>query len=161
MKSPLNLNLKKLFFSLLLPFLAGFVGSIFTFSGISTWYSTLKKPSFSPPNFVFGPVWTFLYFLMGISFYLILKTEDGKEKNEAVRIFIIQLILNSFWSIGFFGLKNPLFGAFIIISLWLTLILMIIKFYRLNKIAGLINLPYIFWVSFATILNLSVYALNI
>jgi len=161
MKSPLNLNLKKLFLSLLLPFLAGFVGSIFTFSSIPTWYSTLKKPSFSPPNFVFGPVWTFLYFLMGISFYLILKTKGGKEKNEAVRIFIIQLILNSFWSIGFFGLKNPLLGAFIIIALWLTLILMIIKFYRLNKIAGLINLPYIFWVSFATILNLSVYALNL
>jgi len=161
MKSSLNLNLKKLFFSLLLPFLAGFVGSVFTFSSIPTWYSTLKKPSFSPPNFVFGPVWTFLYFLMGISFYLILKTEGGKEKNEAVRIFIIQLILNSFWSIGFFGLKNPLLGAFIIISLWFTLILMVIKFYRLNKIAGLINLPYIFWVSFATILNLSVYALNL
>jgi tryptophan-rich sensory protein len=155
-----GLNLKRLFLSLFLPFTAGFIGSVFTFPAISSWYEGLKKPSFSPPNFVFGPVWTILYLLMGVSFYLILQNKENKGKKEAVYIFIIQLFLNTSWSISFFGLKNPLLGAFVIIALWFLIVLMIIKFYRINKISGLLNIPYLIWVSFASVLNIAVYALN-
>lgn len=154
-------KLQKLFLSLLLPFLAGFLGSIFTFPAISTWYTSLNKPSFSPPNFVFGPVWTFLYFLMGISFYLVLISKDVKRKKEATYIFIFQLVLNSLWSFTFFGLKNILLASFLIIVLWFTLVVMIANFYRLNKFAGFLNLPYILWVSFASALNFAIYALNL
>lgn len=156
-----NINFKKLFVSLFFPFLAGFIGLVFTFPSIFTWYASLNKPSFSLPNFVFGPVWTTLYFLMGVSFYLVLENKDGQKKKEAIYIFAFQLALNSLWSIAFFGLKNPLLSSFIIIALWFAIVLMIVKFYRINKVAGFLNLPYLFWVSFASVLNFAIYALNL
>ncbi len=156
------MKVKVLFFSLFGAFLAGAIGSLFTFPAIPVWYESLKKPSFSPPNFVFGPVWTMLYMLMGISFYLVLsKTKDKKLKKDLVLIYTIQLILNTFWSIAFFGLRSPFLGAVVIVSLWFAIVVMIIKFFRVLPLAGALNLPYLLWVSFAGYLNFWVYYLNL
>ena len=133
---------------------AGVIGTIFTIESIPTWYATLNKPFFSPPNFVFGPVWTTLYFLMGLSLYLVWKNR------KIQKWFWIQLILNSVWSIIFFGLKNPLLGFIGIIFLWTSIVLTIKSFYKFNKTAAYLLIPYICWVSFATILNLSIVILN-
>ena len=151
----------KLLIAIIICNLAGAIGSIFTFSSVSTWYTTLIKPEFNPPNWVFGPVWTTLYILMGISLYLIWKKyEEGKNANPALTIFSIQLILNALWSILFFGLQSPLYGLIGIIPLWIAIALMIVKFYPLSRNAALLQIPYLLWVSFATILNASIWMLN-
>ncbi|OGM08312.1 TspO protein [Candidatus Woesebacteria bacterium RBG_13_36_22] len=140
---------------------AGIIGSVFTFSSIPTWYASLNKPVFSPPNWIFGPVWTILYALMGISAYLIWeKGIKNKEAISALKLFIIQLILNSLWSILFFGLHSPALAFFEIIILWVFIVLTVIRFYRLVKAAGYLLLPYLFWVTFASFLNLSIILLN-
>lgn len=151
----------KLIVSFLLPFLAGAIGSAFTLSKIPTWYGTLVKPYFSPPNWLFGPVWTFLYLVMGISFYLVIKNGIlGKEVKVAIIIFLIQLVFNALWSIIFFGLKNPFLAFGVIIVLWFLIVINIFKFYSINKVSGLILIPYLLWVSFASVLNYSIYLLN-
>ncbi len=145
---------------------AGIIGSFFTTPAIGGWYKELNKPLFSPPNWVFAPVWTLLYFLMGISLYLIRTKEIriGKEirqKTVALMIFEIQLILNMAWSFLFFGLKNPLLAFAEIIILWISILLCIIHFYKIDKKAAYILLPYIFWVSYAATLNFSLWRLNL
>lgn len=147
--------------SLSLPFLAGSIGSYFTFPAINSWYKTLEKPFFSPPNWVFGPVWTLLYIFMGISLYLIY-TRDTKDiaKSKGLKVFLIQLALNSLWSIAFFGLKSPLTALGIILVLWVLILLTIKYFMKINKAAGWLLIPYLAWVSFATILNSSIVVLN-
>lgn len=151
-------NYSKLFLSLLLCLSVGFLGSIFTVSAIPTWYATLHKPFFSPPNWVFGPVWTTLYILMALAFYLI--WQKGVKNQAAIFFFMIQLFLNFLWSILFFWLHSPLLGLIGIVFLWLMIFLTIKSFLKINKAAGLLLLPYLFWVSFASILNLAVYLLN-
>ncbi len=133
---------------------AGILGSFFTVSAIPTWYQTLNKPSFSPPNWIFGSVWTILYFLMGISLYLVW------TKRTVPTVFWIQLILNALWSIIFFGMRNPTLALVDIVALWIAIVLTIKSFYRINKLAGKLLIPYLLWVSFATILNLSIVLLN-
>lgn len=133
------------------------IGSFFTFDSISSWYSTLNKPFFSPPNWVFGPVWTTLYILIGISAYLAYKSKASKL---AMAVFAIQLILNTLWSIIFFGLKNPALAFVEIILLWLSILYMIKLFYSANKLSAYLLIPYILWVSFASILNLAIWLLN-
>lgn len=155
-------SFKKLLISLLLPQLAGFLGSFFTRPAISSWYTFLKKPSFSPPNWVFGPAWITLYFLMGISIYLIW-TSSSKEKTESKKIFVlfwIHLLVNALWSLVFFGLKSPAGALVNIIILWVLIIILIIKFWRINKWASYLLIPYFFWVTFASILNYSIWFLN-
>ncbi len=152
-------NLPLLIFTVLLSEGAGILGSFFTFSSIPTWYTTLVKPSFSPPNFVFGPVWTALYALMGISLYLVW-TSKAKSKQYAIKLFFIQLGLNTFWSIIFFGLKNPGLAFIEIIALWVAILLTIKAFQKISKKASYLLYPYFAWVSFATILNFSIWALN-
>ncbi len=140
---------------------AGFVGSIFTSASIPTWYMSLEKPSFNPPNWLFAPVWTMLFILMGISAFLVWR--DGlSEPNVkiALIIFIIQLILNTFWSVAFFGLRSPIAGLIVIIILWITILLTILSFAKVSMAAGILLIPYILWVSFASILNASIYVLN-
>ncbi len=155
-------NFKVPFLSFLGPFLAGAIGSLFTFPAIPVWYESLNKPSFSPPNFVFGPVWTTLYILMGISFYFAISKAKGKiVRKDLVLIYVIQLVLNTFWSIVFFGLRNPFLGAVVIVSLWLAIVAMIIKFFRVLPLAGILNVPYLLWVSFASYLNFWIYYLNL
>jgi translocator protein len=149
----------KIIFSLLISFSAGAIGSIFTFSSIPTWYASLNKPLFNPPNFIFGPAWTMLYIIIGISLFLVWNN-NKENKKFSIIIFSIQLLLNALWSIVFFGLKNPLAAMFIIVGLFVSIIITIIKFYKINKIAGLILIPYLLWVSFASILNYYIIILN-
>lgn len=140
---------------------AGLIGSFFTTPQIFSWYSTLVKPSFNPPNWVFGPVWTLLYVLMGISLYLVWQgSGEAKLKQAAIVAFVGQLILNIFWSICFFGFQQPFLALIEIIVLALNIILTIYLFSRLNKKAAYLLIPYILWVSFAAVLNFAIWYLN-
>ncbi len=140
---------------------AGLVGSIFTLPAISVWYPTLTKPWFNPPAWIFGPVWTLLYFLMGISLYLVWqKGIKKKDIKAAVELFLLQLIFNVGWSIIFFGLHS-LPGALIeIIFMWLLIVETSFTFYKIDKLAGKLLLPYLAWVSFASILSYYIWLLN-
>jgi len=154
-------KLIKLIVAVVLCQLAGIIGSIFTVSAINGWYSTIEKPLFNPPNWIFAPVWTTLFLLMGISLYLI--WEKGIQKKEiktAVSVFGLQLALNVLWSVLFFGLKNPFFAFIEIILLWVTILATTILFYRISKKAGLLLIPYLLWVTFAAFLNYSIWMLN-
>lgn len=140
---------------------AGLVGSFFTAPAINNWYATLARPEFAPPNWVFGPVWTTLYLLMGVAAFLV--WQKGTRRTEvrvALGIFLLQLVLNTLWSILFFGLQSP-GGAFIeIIFLWLAIAATIGAFARVSKPAAWLLAPYIAWVSFAAYLNYALWVLN-
>lgn len=156
-----KINYIKLIASIIICNAAGFIGSIFTFSAIPNWYQTLIKPDFNPPNWIFGPVWTTLYILMGVSLYLIWnKGIKTKYEKTAIGIFSIQLVLNAIWSILFFGLKSPLYAFIEIIFLWIFIVLSIIYFYKISKPASYLLIPYICWVSFASVLNYFILILN-
>lgn len=142
-------------------FLAAGIGSVFTTSAIDTWYTTLQKPVFSPPNWIFGPVWTLLYLMMGISLYIFWNTKtNAKERRQGLSLFFVQLALNVLWSILFFGLKSPIAALIGIILLWLAIFLTTKNFLQISKAAGWLLIPYIAWVSFAAVLNLSIVILN-
>lgn len=149
----------KLIISILIPFLASAIGSLFTASSVSTWYVELQKPSFNPPNWVFGPVWTLLYLLMGVALYLVW-AEKAKNKKPAFIAFGIQMSLNALWSVLFFGLQNPLLAFIEIIFLWISILATTIFFYRISKRAAYLLIPYILWVSFAAVLNFAIFYLN-
>lgn len=134
---------------------AGLVGSLFTIYSATTWYSALVKPFFNPPSRIFGPVWTALYFLMGVSLYLVW----GKQKTD-LKWFWVQLMLNTLWSIIFFGLRSPLLAFFEITLLWISIFQTIKAFKKVNKISAYLLLPYLLWVGFAVLLNLSIVLLN-
>ncbi|CAN5173218.1 TspO/MBR family protein [soil metagenome] len=134
---------------------AGIIGSFFTVNSVNTWYSTLNKPFFNPPSWLFGPVWTILYLMMGISLYLI-----WEKKKVDLKWFWIQLVLNSLWSILFFGLKNPGLAFLEIILLWGAIFLTIRGFWKYKRLSAYLLIPYLLWVTFATILNLSIVLLN-
>jgi translocator protein len=121
---------------------------------------TLNKPSLNPPNYIFAPVWTILYTLMGISLYIVLKKAKEADKFKLVGIFILQLILNFFWSIIFFKLHHLGIALIEILMMWASIVAMLILFYKTSKLASLMNIPYLLWVSFATILNYSICILN-
>ncbi len=140
---------------------AGVVGSIFTVGSIPTWYQTLVKPSFNPPNWIFGPVWTTLYALMGISVYRIWRLGMHREKvRDAVVLFCMHLVLNAVWSPVFFGARNIPIAFAIIAIMWLTLIALIFRFERLDKVSAYMLTPYLAWISFAMILNYNLWILN-
>lgn len=153
-------DILKLLASIGICLLAGVVGSIFTVSAIPGWYAGLAKPSFAPPNWVFAPVWTTLYVLMGTSLFLVWRKGFNKKTKSAISIFGIQLALNVLWSLAFFGLKSPIAGFVVIIALWAAIAATIIKFIKIEKPAGLLLTPYIVWVSIAALLNLSIVLLN-
>lgn len=138
---------------------AGLFGTIFTFDAIPTWYADLNKPSFSPPNWLFGPVWTTLYTLMGIAVYLVWRKRSEASK-RAVKVFLLQLALNAAWTPAFFGLQNPLLGLFVIVPLLITIIWTSKLFWKESRLTGILMLPYIAWVSFASVLNFSLWYLN-
>lgn len=140
---------------------AGIVGSIFTASKIPTWYKGLMKPALNPPSWVFGPVWTTLYLLMGIALYIIWKKGLSTEGVKfALTIFAVQLILNALWSIVFFNMENLGLALINIVLMWLSILWTIVLFYRLSPTAGLLLIPYILWVSFASYLNYAIWTLN-
>ena len=145
----------KLIISIIVCELAGIIGSFFTTPAVRTWYPTLSKPSFNPPSWLFAPVWTTLFLLMGIAMFLV-----WKKDKRGLSIFFVQLFFNMLWSIMFFGLKSPLLGFMVIIILWVLILITIIKFFKISKPAGWLLIPYILWVSFATILNLAILIIN-
>lgn len=154
-------NTLKLVVSVLVCLATGAVGSVFTISSIPTWYVHLNKPTFSPPNFLFAPVWTTLYILMAIAFFLIWKKGTKTKKiRDALFLFGIQLALNFVWTPVFFGLKNVGLAFVIIVAMWIYILKTIFAFAKINKIASYLLYPYLAWVSFASILNLSVWLLN-
>jgi len=156
-----SMNYKRLIISLALPQLAGIVGSLFTTSAIPTWYAGLEKPSFSPPNWLFGPVWIILYILMGSSVYLVWqKIEENKKVRGALWLFWIHLVFNATWSIIFFGLRNPGLAFLNIITIWLLIIVLIIKFWKFSYWSSYLLIPYLLWVSFASGLNYFIWRLN-
>ena len=150
----------KLALCITVPLLIGGISGFATATSINDWYVSINKPSFNPPNYLFGPVWTTLYILMGISFFMILQSPANEFRKKAVTIFCIQLFLNFWWSFIFF--KFQLLGlAFIeIILIWISIITMITLFYKINKTASLLQIPYLLWVSFASVLNGSIWFLN-
>jgi translocator protein len=151
-------NILKFLITIIISELAGIVGAIFTTPSIPSWYSTLTKPALTPPAWVFGPVWTILFALMGIAAFLVWRNGwNKKEVKVALAIFIFQLILNTFWSIIFFGSHDPATAFIEIIALWLAIIVTIIEFHRVSKWAAYLLLPYIIWVSFAAYLNFSIW----
>jgi len=154
-----KINFTKLVIALIIPQAAGLLGSLATAPNITGWYASLVKSSFNPPNWIFGPVWTFLFLLMGIALYLVW-TNKNKNKQTAYLFFSLQLVFNIIWSVLFFGLHNPLSAFVEIIFLWILILLNIIYFYKINKTAGWLLLPYILWVSFAAALNFSIWQLN-
>jgi tryptophan-rich sensory protein len=156
-----KINYFKLLASVLLCQFAGVIGSVFTASSLTDWYSLLEKPVFNPPSWVFFPVWTLLYTLMGISLYIVWEKglHDRKVK-IGLLIFGIQLVLNIFWSFLFFGLRSPYYGFVEIIFLWLAILLTIVQFRKISKTASYLLIPYILWVSFAALLNYNLWTLN-
>lgn len=165
--------------------LAGIIGSFFTMPAIKTWYNSLNRPEIAPSNWIFGPVWTFLFFLMGVSLYLVwekgwkVKVSEKEKKRKtwnifskklwtgswreenAVMIFGLQLVLNVWWSVLFFGLESPDLAFFEIIMLWFAILYTIINFYRISKPAAYLLIPYFLWVSFAAFLNYSFWMINL
>lgn len=154
-------NIAALIISISLPFLAGLIGSIATYPSIPTWYAGLNKPFFNPPNWIFGPVWTMLYIFMGIAaFFVWQKRKENKDVIFALAIFALQLALNSSWSIVFFGMHQIFWAYLIIIALWAAILFCWGEFYLISKPAGWLFVPYVLWVSFATVLNGSIWMLN-
>lgn len=154
-------NLLKLVISILITEGAGIVGAIFTTRALRTWYPALKKPSFDPPNSVFAPVWTTLFALIGISLFLVWrKGVDKPGVKPALTIFGVQLGLNVLWSLLFFGLKSPFYALIDIAFLWAAILATIIAFFPLSILASVLLIPYLLWVSFAAVLNYSIWQLN-
>ncbi len=155
-----NFNWVKLVVSVLFTVGIGSLGGIFTISEIPGWYAGLQKPSFNPPNWLFGPVWTILYLLMGISFYLIWKQPVSTLRNVGLTLFVIQFILNFFWSILFFN-QHLIATAFLeMVFMWIFILLTIIWFAKLSPTAAWLLVPYLCWVSFATVLTAAIWKLN-
>ncbi|MBP6022090.1 TspO/MBR family protein [Ferruginibacter sp.] len=152
----------KLFISILIPLLVGGIAGYFTSSGVEGWYATANKPWFNPPNWIFAPVWTTLYVMMGIAFYLVWRTEtiSSSVKQTAVILFVIQLTLNFFWSLIFFKLQQPGWAFAEIIVMWLAILFTILWFGKISSTAAWLLVPYICWVSFASVLNYAIWKLN-
>ena len=145
-----------LFVCLVITFIAAGIGSSATMNA-GSFYLQLTRPEWTPPASVFGPVWTVLYLMMGLSLYLVWITKTDKK---AFTAFGVQLFLNALWSVFFFGLRNPLLAFIEIIFLWAAILLTIIYFYRINKNSAYLLIPYILWVSFAAVLNFFIFYLN-
>ena len=151
----------KLFISLLICQCAGMVGALFTRQSLPDWYVYIRKPPFNPPDWIFGPVWTLLYILMGIAAYLVWrKGFYNRGVRAAIGIFLIQLGLNSLWSIVFFGGRSIIGGMIVIVLLWLAILRTMYVFYAVSKPACYLLITYILWVSFALVLNLALLRLN-
>lgn len=155
-----NTLLLKFLISILLPLGVGAIAGIATAQAIPEWYEALNRPSFNPPNWIFGPVWTTLYILMGVSLFLIWKQDVSKERNVAILIFLLQLLLNFVWSFIFFYFKMIGFALVEIVLLWINIVVMLVLFYKIKPVASYINIPYLLWVTFAAVLNASYYFLN-
>jgi tryptophan-rich sensory protein len=153
-------NVLSLIICLAIPLIVGGVSGYLTVTGLNGWYTTLVKPSFNPPNFVFGPVWTTLYLLMGVSMYMIWIDRTNPLRRTAIIAYAVQLFLNFWWSLLFFQFQNLLAALGEIILMWFAIIFMIVTFRRIKPLAAYIQIPYLLWVSFATVLTASLWWLN-
>lgn len=154
-------DILKLASTILLCETAGIIGSFSTAASVKSWYPTLMKPDFNPPSWLFGPVWVTLYAMMGVALFLVWKKGIKKDPGRfAFWFFIVHLFVNASWSLIFFGLQSPLFALVVIAVLWQMIAVLLYHFYRINKIAGLLLVPYFLWVSFATVLNSFIWTLN-
>lgn len=150
----------KLTLCILLPLLIGGISGYASASGINIWYMGLNKPFFNPPNYLFGPVWSLLYILMGISFYRILQSTPNEIRRKAIIIFCIQLVLNFCWSFLFFRFQMLAISFIEIIIMWISIATMIYTFTKIDKTAAYLQIPYLLWVSFASVLNGAIWYLN-
>lgn len=150
----------KLVASIIICQVAGLIGSFFTAHSIPMWYATLRKPFFTPPNWVFSPVWISLFIVMGISLFIVWRRRDSPQFKSALIFFFVQLILSILWSAAFFGLRSPFLGLIDIVLLWIAILLTIQNFFKVSKMAGLLLLPYLLWISFAALLNFFLWVLN-
>ena len=139
---------------------AGLLGMIFTSPAIPGWYASLVKPSFNPPNWIFAPVWNLLYTMMAAALFIVSGTKSSRERSLAVYTFAGQLSLNAAWSAVFFGAQSPLGGLVVIILLWLAILLTIQRFRPISRYAAWLLVPYLLWVSFASVLNFFLWRLN-
>ena len=143
---------------LVLSMAAGWVGSQFS---PGEWYASLSKPSWNPPGAVFAPVWTFLYILMGIAAWLVWREKGFAGNRTVLLVFVVQLVLNGLWSYLFFGLHNPLAAFIEILVLWLLILITLVLFWRVRSLAGVLLIPYLAWVAFASVLNFTLWRLNV
>ena len=154
-------NASKLVISIAIPVAVGATAGFFTATGVDSWYQTINKPSWNPPSWIFAPVWTTLYVMMGIALFLVWKSNTSEVlKKRAITFFAVQLVLNFFWSFIFFNQEQPGWALVEIIAMWLAILVTIFAFSKVNKIAAWLLVPYISWVSFATILNYTIWQLN-
>ena len=154
-------NTFKLIIAIIIPVAVGAISGFFIASGVESWYQTINKPSWNPPGWIFGPVWTTLYVMMGIALFLVWKSDSSDVlKKTAIALFAIQLILNFFWSFIFFDQQQIGWALVEIIVMWFFILLTIFAFGNVSKLAAWLLVPYISWVSFATILNYTIWKLN-
>lgn len=138
---------------------AAVLANLATMPNIPTWYAGLEKPSFNPPDWVFGPAWTILYVLMAYAFFRVLQS-NAPGRSTAIWLFLLQIILNGFWSWAFFAGHSPLAGLIVIVALLILIVATAIAFWKVDRLAGVLFLPYIAWVGFATVLNWEIFRLN-
>lgn len=155
-----TIRFPRLIASILLCEAAGGVGAIATRGAIESWYRDLRKPAFTPPGSLFGPVWTALYLLMGVALYVISQREDRRAVRVAQGVFGTQLALNAAWPFLFFARRSPRAALVEVVMLWFAIVVTIIVFSRLSKLAALLLVPYLLWTTFATMLNFSIWRLN-
>lgn len=146
--------------SIILCELAGIVPSILTAEDVATWYPTLAKPWFTPPSWLFGPVWTTLYLLMGVALYLVWRRATGRIRRVALGAFAVQLLLNAGWTLTFFGAREIFGGLIVIVTLLAAIVVTIATFARVDRRAAALLVPYLLWVGFATALNYELWRLN-
>ena len=161
MKVILKQNRLALAFFIALTFGAAFIGSIFTSSSVDSWYRELIKPAWTPPGWIFGPVWTLLYLAMAIAAWLVWRQRAFSNVTAVLLLFAVQLVLNAAWSAVFFGLQNPGLAFLNIVLLWGAIVATMIAFWRIIALAGWLFVPYILWVTFAAALNLAILQMNI
>ncbi len=140
--------------------LVGFLSSLSMRESVALWYPVLVKPSFNPPAWLFGPVWTVLYATMGLALYFVIAKQTSLGKTSAVVAFVVQLLLNSLWSPAFFGMRSPELGLVVILLLVFAIIVTTALFFRISRTAGALMIPYLAWVGFATVLNAAIALLN-
>lgn len=155
-----NLGIISLIVFLLLSFFAGAVGAVFTAGAVDGWYQELRKPFFTPPEWVFAPVWTALYVSMAFGGWLVWRRRQEKVEPAVLFVYASQLFLNGLWSPLFFGLRQLGWAAVDILLLWILIIIFVFLSWRISKPASILFIPYLLWVSFAAILNLDIWISN-
>ena len=138
----------------------GGLGGAVTAESVTTWYTTLNKPTFNPPNWIFGPVWTALYILMGIAAWRVWRAADRDTARGPLAVFALQLAVNLGWSVAFFGLRNPGLAVIVILALDLLVLATALMFRRIDRLAAWLLVPYLAWISFATVLNTTIWRIN-